>query len=63
MDQSGKRMKMAYEYSQVTQVFSIGSIPDCWVYPVSILIHAYEQLKLQQDPEFKFVVQPNFPDD
>ena len=36
-----RRMKMAYEYTRVTQVFTISSVPACWVYPVSILIHAF----------------------
>ena len=38
---TAKRMKMAYEYTRVTQVFTISSVPPCWVYPVSLLVHAY----------------------
>lgn len=38
---TARRMKMAYEYTRVTQVFTLSSIPTCWVYPVSLLIHAY----------------------
>ena len=38
---AARRMKMAYEYTRVTQVFTLSNVPACWVYPVSILIHAY----------------------
>lgn len=38
---SAKRMKMAYEYTRVTQVFTINSVPPCWVFPVSLLVHAF----------------------
>ena len=39
----GRRMKMAYEYARITQVYTLSSsqLPKCWVYPVSLLVHAY----------------------
>lgn len=45
---------MAYEYTRVTQVFTLSQVPACWVYPVSILIHAYGQ---------EMAIPPNFPDE
>ena len=45
-----KRMKMAYEYARVSQVFTISSVPKEWVYPVSILINAY--FSTNKDPQF-----------
>lgn len=56
-------MKMAYEYTMVSSVFSVTSIPQRWVYPVSILIHAYTELKRQNHPDFELVMQPDFPDE
>ena len=52
-------MKMAYEYTRVTQVFTLSSIPDCWVYPVSLVLHAYSS----SINEHKLVITPNFPDE
>lgn len=54
---TARRMKMAYEYARVTQVFTISSIPPCWVYPVSLLLHAY-----QQNGE-ELAIPPNFPEE
>ena len=38
---AARRMKMAYEYAQIRQVFALSCVPDCWVFPVSLLEHAY----------------------
>ena len=54
-------MKMAYEYTRVTQVFTLSSVPACWVYPVSILIQAY--CSQSADPDADLVIPPNFPDE
>ena len=58
---TAKRMKMAYEYTRVTQVFTINSVPPCWVYPVSLLVHAYTNR--DEAGENELVIQPNFPDE
>ena len=59
---TAKRMKMAYEYTRVTQVFTINSVPACWVYPVSLLVHAYTS-RDQQQKEQELAISPNFPDE
>ena len=58
---TAKRMKMAYEYTRVTQVFTISSVPPCWVYPVSLLVHAYANRDQQTEQEL--AINPNFPDE
>ena len=56
---TSRRMKMAYEYTRVTQVFTLNSVPACWIYPVSLLLGAYtSQLAEGQD----LAIHPNFPD-
>ena len=50
---------MAYEYTRVTQVFTVSSVPPCWVYPVSLLMQAYSaEMGIEE-----LAVQPNFPDE
>jgi len=57
---ASRRMKMAYEYTRITQVFTINSVPKCWVYPVSLLLQAFcSHLPGSSD----LVVAPNFPDE
>lgn len=62
---TAKRMKMAYEYTRVTQVFTISSVPPCWVYPVSLLIHAFTNRGTAPEGlvEDDLAIQPNFPDE
>jgi len=38
---TSRRMKMAYEYTRITQVFTLSAVPPCWIYPVSLLLQAY----------------------
>ena len=52
-------MKMAYEYARVTQVFTLSLVPACWVYPVSLLLHAY----CSSMNNTQIVITPNFPDE
>ena len=52
-------MKMAYEYARVTQVFTLSLVPACWVYPVSLLLHAY----CSSMDNTQIVITPNFPDE
>ena len=54
-------MKMAYEYTRVTQVFTLSCVPPCWVYPVSLLIQAYSAHCLE--PGVDLALAPNFPDE
>ena len=56
-----RRMKMAYEYTRVTQVFTLSSVPQCWVYPVSLLVQAYNTTVLTEGEEL--VMTPNFPEE
>ena len=35
---TSRRMKMAYEYTRITQVFTLSAVPPCWIYPVSLLL-------------------------
>ena len=62
---TAKRMKMAYEYTRVTQVFTISSVPPCWVYPVSLLVHAFTNRGTapEGETEDELAIQPNFPDE
>ena len=64
---TARRMKMAYEYTRVTQVFTISSVPPCWVYPVSLLVHAYNTTKASESNDCEggedLAIQPNFPDE
>ena len=62
---AARRMKMAYEYTRVTQVFTISSVPPCWVYPVSLLVHAYNVKAADNDGEEvdDLAIPPNFPDE
>ena len=53
-------MKMAYEYARVTQVFTLGNVPQCWVYPVSLLVQAYCS---EFTEAVDLVMDPNFPDE
>ena len=57
---SARRMKMAYEYAQITQIFSFSTLPACWIYPVSLLEHFYTQKK-QSEGDFSMVLYPNYP--
>ena len=56
-------MKMAYEYTQVTQVFSFSNLPACWIYPVSLLEHAFTQKQQDKQGEagVNLALYPNYP--
>ena len=58
---TARRMKMAYEYTRVTQVFTLSCVPRCWVYPVSLLLQAFSAHCLE--PGCDLAVVPNFPDE
>jgi hypothetical protein len=35
---SERRMRMCYTYLRIEQLFSIGEVPDCFVYPLHLLV-------------------------
>ena len=53
---TARRMRMGYEYTRVSQIFPISAIPPEWIFPASLLLHAYSEQR-QED----MVLLPNFP--
>ena len=60
---TSRRMKMAYEYTRITQVFSLSAVPPCWIYPVSLLLQAYCEKSIGGNNDVDLAVPPNFPDE
>lgn len=35
---SSRRLRMSYQYLRINQIFNIGDVPDCWLYPLHLLL-------------------------
>lgn len=53
---TARRMRMGYEYTRVSQIFPISAIPPEWIFPASLLLHAYSEQRNED-----MIILPNFP--